>query len=370
MWHKLYSKKLFSFHFLHLHTTDLSVCGVAEEENVSPPIPPDHPNIPTEENLVEQSLSTFIRCGNMVRHGSEHSLVTNSVNLSEVCESNQQYRLRNTSPLRRKSLNQMISTSSSAGKERKYKSLEKNHFRKSKSKKRVESLSGRGSPANSISSSPARNTNMFFSGSPSHTRNMTGSLSLVGGGGSQGSLSGFNSLDSKSSKKSRWTMMRMKMGKPFSRTSNMEEEEASMQGSGRRTQRSHSSASIKKYSIGRSSSITEEDFLNSGSVHGGSISSVAGPRMRKGSITQQGYNLKMMSKIFSILTFWVDEYFEVSVLLIVLFTLFFLGVYEYAEMIINASLKWSEIQLEFLPWNILISSSSFIFYRILRVVKS
>lgn len=233
--------------------------------------------------------------------------------------------------LRRGSLTPMMDSkqsSRSSAKEKKSKTSDKNPFRTKKNKKKADTFSGRGTPTSSVLSSPARNATMYFGGSPSHSSGLSNSVNLGGGAGNGGSLScstSFNSGDAKTLKKSRWMMLRNKMGKKFTRTPHMmDEEEPKIHG---RTQRSHSSPSVKKYNVGRSLSITEEDIrinMTDGG-HGGSVSGIVSPRLRRASSSQQGYNLKMLSKIFSILTCWVDEYYEVS--LRFLFCSYFLSQY-------------------------------------------
>lgn len=248
----------------------------------------------------------------MVRHGSEHCLLSRSVTAadfpSKLPNRELQHFNRSSSPLRRKSL----TLTAQSSKDKKSKNLEKNHFRSKKNKKKSETFNGRGTPPSSAHSSPAKSATMYFGGSPSHPSNLTNSVSVGGaGGGALSCSSTFSGIDcgSKSSKKSRWTMLRSKMGKKFTRASNVDEEESNTLGR-LRTQRSHSSASIKKYNIDRTMSITEEDS-RSDYLDGGSMSG-SNPRLRRSSSSHQGYNLKMLSKIFSILTCWVDEYFEVS----------------------------------------------------------
>lgn len=298
-----------------------------DEDDIPPPVPPRHPNMLAEtihDDLVTQSLGGYRMQNNLVRSGSEHCLLSQStIEPSGLKSHRQQQQFSgSTSPLASLRRGSLTPISRHSAKEKKPKS-EKNPFKTKKNKKKSDTFGGRGTPTGSVLSSPARNATMFFGGSPSHTVNLSSSVNLGGGGGggasTRGSLScsaSFNSADIKSSKKSRWGMIRHKVGKKLTRTPNMlDDEEPKIQGRGPRTQRSHSSPSIKKYSVGRSLSITEEDGRGVSLPDGGtgmSISGAVSPRLRRGSSSQQGYNLKMLSKIFAILTCWLEEYFEVS----------------------------------------------------------
>ena len=283
-----------------------------DDDDLPPSIPPDHPN-KLGGRSITSSLNNYWREGTIVRHGSEHNLTSQSITIAELPGSkfHKGEQHGNSILLRRKSLTPMAQKHFNSDKDKKTKSLE-NPFRSKKNKK-GENLSIRGTPPSSVHSSPAKSSTMFFGGSPSHTSNLTNSVSVGRAGNALNCSGTYSSVDVKCSKMSPWMMIRSKMGKKFSRSSTMDEEEPCVHGRNR-TQRSHSTPSIKKFNVGRSLSITEEDIRYEFRDGGGSVSST-NPRVRKSSTTQ-GYNLKMLSKIFAILTCWVEEYFEVRLIVV------------------------------------------------------
>lgn len=249
-------------------------CGI-EEADTPPPLPPGHPNMvpslkTTDEDLVTTSLN--YRIPRMIRRGSEKSLLSCSMSMGPP-----------------------PTPSGGHGKgSKKSKTLEKQQKNKKKPKK-SDTFSGRSTP--SLLSSPAKSATMYFNGSPSHTAG--GNLSLT---------SSFSSADLKTPKKSRWLNLRSKVGKKLSRSPSHTSEYEVVKTTAK-AQRSQSIPSIKKSSIysGRNSSLSGEDM---GVTDGGPMGIVS-PRLRKRS-TSGNNNVNLVSKIFSVLSFWVEEFFEVS----------------------------------------------------------
>lgn len=232
--------------------------------------------------MVTQSLNPH-RMSRMIRRGSEHSLLGCSLNLGTA------------NPFEKLSLSPSL-----GGKDRKFKTLEKLKVKKSKNKK-ADTFGGRGSGTatpTSAFTSPSKSS-MYFSGSPSRT-SISGSL---------GPSAIFSNPDlTKTPKKSKWMNLRNKVGKRFLRSPS-DTEDVRLQN---KPQRSHSIPSIKKHVVysGRNTSVSGEELGMISMPDGGSISMVS-PRIRKPS-TSQGNNINLVSKIFSVLKCWVDEYFEVS----------------------------------------------------------
>jgi len=285
---------------------------VSIDEDVPPPLPPRDASMLVED--MSQSVRSYLRpeTSNLVRSGSEHSLMTQSVS---VTESSSHSRFQSGSKLhvrsqqfRRGSLNPMMDRPILP--KSPSKKSDKNIFRSKKAKRKADTFSGRSS--NTISS-PARSATMMFSQSPTHTSAFTSSMTL--GSGAAGSCSGsggaglnlsasLNVSDNKA-KKSKWKMLQSKVGRKFQKANIVEEE--GLPQSPARAHRSNSSPSIKKYGVNRSYSINEEDGRR---VDRGSMSGVISPRSRRTS-TSQTCNLKVLTKVFNILNVWVADYFEV-----------------------------------------------------------
>ena len=291
---------------MKLSLLDLNTLSI--DDDLPPPVPPRDRNMMAEID-VSQSLGGYLQSGTLIRSGSEHSLLTQSVCMAEsTSKFHPGTKLRaGMLPLRRGSLNPLMDKSVIPKSPKK---SDKNIFRSKKSKKKSDTFGGRGTPTNSAMASPARSSTMMFNHSPSHTSSLSSSVNMGGGGGASGvsiSLSAsFNSGDSKC-KKSRWKLLQNKVGRKFNKTNIAEEEEEEMP-RGSRAQRSNSSPSMRKFGVNRNYSITDEDF-RVGSMGDGS--GVISPRSRRASSSQQGCNGKVLAKIFSILNVWVDQYYEV-----------------------------------------------------------
>ena len=258
-----------------------------EEEDTPPPLPPRHPDmysVQTTRTNKKQMLTESLdpsKLSRMLRRGSEHNLLTTSMSSASSSVSG--------------------TPSHSSGKDKKSKTLERKQPKEKKKKKKSDTFSGRATPVN-VLSSPAKSSQMYFGNSPSHT---SGSSSLS-------ASQSFNASGdmAKTPKKSRWLNVRRKIKKNFTRSpSFVDADEIKAVHKSNKPQRSHSIPAIKKSGVynGRNASISgcSEDLgMN---IPDGLIS----PRARRAS-TSPGNNVNLVSKVFSILMCWVEDYFEVS----------------------------------------------------------
>ncbi len=261
------------------------------------------------EMAVTQSVRSYLQPeSSLVRSGSEHSLLMQSVSLVESgsrFQSGDGTKLRvGLLPHRRGSLNPVMDKSLLPNSPSR-----KSDKKSKKSKKKADTFGGHTS--SSAMSSPARSATMMFGNSPTHNSMLSNSLNMGPGGGAGMGLNlsaSLNAVESKG-KKSKWKMLQSKVGKKFKHNITEEEEVPR-----NKPKRSNSSPSGKKYAVGvnRSFSINEEDIRISMASDRSSISGVVSPRSRKASSSQQVCNGKVLAKVFHIFNAWVMEYYEVS----------------------------------------------------------
>ena len=184
----------------------------------------------------------------------------------------------------------------------KSRTLEKANKPKKKSGKKADTFSGRATPnttPNSLHASP--NRTMYFSSSPSHSINLSAAAAFA------------NQDANKTPKKSsKWTNLRMKMNKKFSRSPSVSADTGDDTKLRTKPHRSHSIPAIKKSGVypGRNASISGGDDVSLSMADGGSIS--AGHTRHRKTSSSQANNVNLVAKIFSVLSCWVEEYFEVS----------------------------------------------------------
>ncbi len=273
--------------------SDLTGCGMDDDDS-PPPLPPGHPNADSKHSDTmtkeEESLGSFYRRGGLVRRGSEHSLLNYSLNMGQ-------------SP--------MLSGGGGGG-GGKAKGPEGKG--KGKKVKKADTFGGRGTPTASLSlmSSPIRSSNnsMFLGGSPSHH-----------GGNSLAPSASFSNADlgGKGQKKqSRWGNIRSKVKKNFSRSPSVtaESDEAKIL---HKPQRSQSIPAIRKTAVnsrnGSISMASGEDYAVANVTDiGGGGGGIVSPRRRTSNshAATTANDVNLVSKIFSVLKCWVEEYFEVK----------------------------------------------------------
>ena len=286
---------------------DLTGCAGIDDDDTPPPLPPRDPDMlpatkVTDESSLTQSLSSYsLNHKKLIRRGSEHSLINYSLSNSEQLA---------------KDKSRSLEKSAKAGKK--------------KGNKKSETFSGRGTPTcASLHASPNR-SNMYFGSSPTHTSmshaHLTSSMSGSSGNilAVSSSIGGGSGTDvAKTPKKnSRWTNIRNKMGKKFSRGSvSTDSEDCTGKHHRSKPQRSQSIPSSRKagvYVSVRNASVSGEEMSGmsytdggAGVGGGGGVAGAVLPRHRKSSSSYTN-NVNLVAKIFSVLNCWVDEYFEVS----------------------------------------------------------
>ncbi len=245
-----------------------------------PPLPPRDPDMLLPPNLYEDRRKI------LPRRGSEHSLLSLSMSVGSGAQ---------------KPLEKQLSIKKSGKDKKAMKKLEEISLKNKKKNKKSDTFSGRATPTTSSAlSSPARTSSiLYFPGSsPSHNTSVSCSAS-------------FNDSDlGKSPKRSKWNMIR-KVGRKIARSpSIVDQDDVKNAIKSNKPQRSQSIPAIRNCGIytARSVSITAENGLCGNLTDGGGMIS---PRIRRGSTSQN--DVTIVSKIFSILTTWVEDYFEVCV---------------------------------------------------------
>ena len=237
-----------------------------------PPLPPRDPDMLSPKYDETRSLSSPFMPKNLVRQGSEHCLLSSSINLGSISNISDKYSI----------------TSGIFGRDKKPKNEEKSSS-KGKRKKKSDTYSGRATPTGPSNGSPSKSSSMYFGNSPSHSR-------------ASGFSSSFNQSDlDKNSKKSKWFIIR-KVGKKLSRSPSIDPDEVKKN----IPQRSQSIPSVKKCGLypGRSTSLSTEEPDG--------LTGLVSPRHRRRTSSLQVNSVNLVSKIFSVLSCWVNDYFEVS----------------------------------------------------------